>query len=74
MNVEVGITYVAGRRTRFRHWLGNRIMRLGSWVYVGIYADPDPSCDCGNCGYACAYVEPYGFVPEAGCPIHDPND
>jgi hypothetical protein len=25
-------------------------------------------CDCGN---ACGYQEPYGFVPEADCPIHD---
>ena len=25
----------------------------------------------GNCGCACGYVEPYGFVPEAECPIHD---
>ena len=25
----------------------------------------------GDCGLACGYVEPYGFVPEAECPIHD---
>ena len=25
----------------------------------------------GDCGCACGYVEPYGFVPEAECPIHD---
>ena len=25
-------------------------------------------CDCDN---ACAWVEPYGWVPEAGCPVHD---
>jgi len=26
----------------------------------------------GHCGYSgCGYVEPYGFVPEAGCPVHD---
>lgn len=25
----------------------------------------------GKCGFACGYEEPYGFVPEAGCPIHD---
>lgn len=26
----------------------------------------------GNCGHiGCCYVEPYGFVPEAGCPVHD---
>lgn len=24
-----------------------------------------------DCGYACGVVEPYGFVPEAGCPVHD---
>ena len=24
-----------------------------------------------NCGYACGFTEPYGFVPEAGCPVHD---
>ena len=24
-----------------------------------------------NCGYACGFTEPYGFVPEAGCPAHD---
>lgn len=26
-----------------------------------------------ECGRSCGYVEPYGFVPECGCPIHDPN-
>lgn len=26
----------------------------------------------GDCGMAgCGYMEPYGFVPEAGCPVHD---
>ncbi len=26
----------------------------------------------GNCGHiGCGYMEPYGFVPEAGCPVHD---
>lgn len=24
-----------------------------------------------TCGQACGYCEPYGFVPEAGCPVHD---
>ena len=24
-----------------------------------------------ECGYECGYTEPYGFVPEGGCPIHD---
>jgi len=25
----------------------------------------------GECDYECHYVEPYGWVPEAGCPVHD---
>lgn len=24
-----------------------------------------------NCGYDCHFQEPYGFVAEAGCKIHD---
>lgn len=24
-----------------------------------------------TCGYGCDFQEPYGFVPEAGCPVHD---
>ena len=24
-----------------------------------------------DCDYGCDWVSPYGFVPEAGCPIHD---
>jgi hypothetical protein len=25
----------------------------------------------GECDRACRYSEPYGWVPEADCPIHD---
>jgi len=25
----------------------------------------------GECDCACRYSEPYGWVPEAGCPVHD---
>ena len=25
----------------------------------------------GHCGLNCGWVKPYGFVPEADCPIHD---
>ena len=25
----------------------------------------------GDCEFACCWVEPFGWVPEAGCPIHD---
>lgn len=24
-----------------------------------------------TCGFECEWVSPYGFVPEAGCPVHD---
>lgn len=24
-----------------------------------------------NCGYECSWTDPYGFVPEDGCPIHN---
>jgi hypothetical protein len=27
----------------------------------------------GWCGHGCGYQEPYDFVVECGCPIHDPN-
>jgi hypothetical protein len=27
-----------------------------------------------ECGCACGDVEPYGFVPEDGCPVHDADD
>lgn len=25
----------------------------------------------GDCGHCCQYEKPYGFVPEADCPVHD---
>ena len=25
----------------------------------------------GDCGHNCEIVQPYGFVPEAECPVHD---
>lgn len=24
-----------------------------------------------NCEFSCCFTEPFGFVPEDGCPIHD---
>jgi len=27
-----------------------------------------------DCDYYCRWVYPYGFVPEAGCPIHDKDE
>ena len=32
----------------------------------------NPNCLCHQkCDNACGHQEPYGFVPEAGCKIHD---
>jgi len=27
----------------------------------------------GKCDHECTYYYPYGFVPEDGCPVHDPE-
>jgi len=27
----------------------------------------------GDCACECHYTEPYGWVPECGCPVHDPE-
>ena len=27
-----------------------------------------------NCGHECTYDPVYGFVPEAGCPVHDKEE
>lgn len=31
----------------------------------------DPTQDVCEAGYACGFQAPYGFVPEADCPVHD---
>ena len=27
----------------------------------------------GDCDNACMWAEPYGWAPECGCPVHDPD-
>ena len=41
------------------------ILRAGDTARV--LEDPPP------CDYGCENTGPYGFVPECGCPIHDPS-
>lgn len=36
-----------------------------------IVTQHDLTDEVSECGFACAFVEPYGWVPEADCPIHD---
>ena len=40
------------------------------WL-TSLAALPADGGDDVHCGFACGYVPPYGFVPEADCPIHD---
>ena len=38
---------------------------------IGMLCKVTRDLKIADCGYNCIYQEPYGFVPEAGCPIHD---
>ena len=50
----------------------DRCRRLYEVGYDMMYGETVPlkEIDCGE--YNCCVQRPYGFVPEAGCPIHDP--
>lgn len=53
---------------KVRLWLRWRTpVRLIFWWFTVIRYFLTGDCGHGGCGY----MEPYGFVPEAGCPIHD---
>ena len=54
---------------KFRYWLVWLFVMLANRLMNPVKVSM--GCDCGKCGYNCAYVEPYGFVPECGCPVHD---
>ena len=43
---------------------------LSDWMDM-LESLPANGGDDVHCGYACEYVAPYGFVPEADCPVHD---
>ena len=45
-------------------------LRCG-YVFPFVQGPDFPRLLCGN---ACAWVEPYGWVPEDGCPVHDPEE
>ena len=36
-------------------------------------ADSATAIALDGCSHDCSVVKPYGFVPEAGCPVHDPD-
>ena len=45
-------------------WVLTVLVRVAYWLFRSKYTP----CDCG---YICDWVYPYGFVPEAECPVHD---
>jgi len=50
----------------FRNWEGKLIFTWPA-IIVRLWFILTGDCLHGGCGY----VEPYGFVPEADCPVHD---
>jgi len=50
------------QRTPFRFGIVRFVWRMSIRIRYAL---------TGNCGCFCGYFSPYGFVPEAGCPIHD---
>lgn len=73
--IEAEIVITEVRRTLLRiHvfcffvWLASRICPLR--LYVVWPYDKEFRCAAG---LECNFTEPYGWVPEAGCPVHDPE-
>ena len=56
--------------SRFRFWLARWLMRKA----LRLTGFDDIVNTMHGCKNGCGYVEPYGFVPECGCPVHDPDD
>lgn len=44
---------------------GRQCFIVGDGGEAKVVRHPEP------CDFGCGFTEPYGFVPEAGCPIHD---
>lgn len=62
------------------HWNCNGCGKCGGWKNnpdiekscINNSCDCHSTCDiCTKCYGGCDFIVPYGFVPEAGCPIHD---
>ena len=43
-------------------------------TWYTIYQQPVPENYREPCDYYCEFQEPYGYVPEAGCPVHDAEE
>ena len=59
------------KKARFRFWLAIKLARLSARVYD--FTDTKATSEI-ECGYACGCTVEYGFVPECGCPVHDPDE
>ena len=66
-------------KTECEHWTCNGCDKCGGWASdpdvekacINQYCECHKKCDCIKCDGECRFQEPYGFVPHAGCPIHD---
>ncbi len=59
------------KKARFRFWLAIKLARLAARVYD--FTDDGNKYEI-ECGWLCSHTVPYGFVPECGCPVHDPEE
>ncbi len=55
---------LAGFRFRLKVIKGRLEMKMHQFVNRWLVRD---------CGHYCRWIHPFGFVPEAHCPIHDPD-
>jgi len=52
---------------------GQTVVMTAAEIQHDEYMTATFSQSLGGCDFACCYAEPYGWVPECGCPVHDPE-
>ena len=55
---------------KMRYKWNTCLLRL---LYIAWLVKRNKGFEC-EAGRVCDYIYPYGFVPECGCPIHDPEE
>jgi hypothetical protein len=78
MAKEITIEVIIEKQSRIvlRIWMFRFVLWFASLIcplklYIVWPYDKSFRCSAGN---ACYFVQPYGWVPECGCPIHDPDE
>jgi hypothetical protein len=72
LNVVVTIKRPLKHRALF--WAGSLMVRAGLFLMGvgGLVIQEEDEAEVTDCGYACGPVTL--FAPEAGCPVHDPDE